>query len=897
MDSTSDPPPELPDELLNIIIRYASFHPRSAVHYREVIPEIVERFLPPTKGIQSLSLASHRLRQISLPYLFASVMINESMDVSRLMDDCEANAQFARLITALVVDEVPDEELECLDELLSYLPHLEYIHLEHKTANDELLLVTLANHQNIKHILIPHFYDLPRPVEFVSAHLPSLRKIVFVGRSGGCFQQTREIGHSIPFAVLLNKKIKEQEKILGDPFWGNREYDLRKLGVSFGHGLDQNTQSGRSIQTNPDTWSRDYGYPQDSDVSELGFYVRNALHQLLAIAGPCFPNITILNLIFAVESMAHYDIDDFIASLREFPSLRQLELLNSYSHLQHREDATPGIVQGAGVEDAASVDMSEFSSPKLPVVGQLDFGFLSGLGPRRSRRSEKCFPRFILYLDKPEEENLAQFLTTTVILSHTLAISGFRYASFHPRSAVHYREVIPEIVEKFLPPTKGIQSLSLASHRFRQISLPYLFASVRIKDSMGVSRLVDDCVANAQLACSITALDVCGVPAKGPVTYGLYESLSRHLPHLEYVRLPERGIARFQNPLVFAVGSHPNIKHILIPSFFYVKSSEFPVTVDTSKILLAGPVKFTEYYDINGMASHPLNIEIARIVLDNVPKLYHPRTNEFMIIPQGWTSYRGLQELSIEMSSLWFIMPMPWIPEFVSAHLPGLRKIVFTLIREQEQIHGLYWGNARSFDLNRVGVSLGHGFASDQDSKLERSSQPDLEVWSRQQGYPQDSDVTELAFHVWKCLQQLLEISGQSFRNLKVLNLTLYGHGRPGGRDNHDIDDFIINLRQIPSLRQLELINAFNCLKHREEPAMPWLYEDSIWDADWVVEHVRSGETPSVSRACSGMIWYMSRIAKGISSIELFYISESDRSRFSAWNASIWLVGSELRGY
>ncbi|KAJ3713842.1 hypothetical protein C8R42DRAFT_683856 [Lentinula raphanica] len=454
MDSTSDPPPELPDELLNIIIRYASFHPRSAVHYREVIPEIVERFLPPTKGIQSLSLASHRLRQISLPYLFASVMINESMDVSRLMDDCEANAQFARLITALVVDEVPDEELECLDELLSYLPHLEYIHLEHKTANDGLLLVTLANHQNIKHILIPHFYDLPRPVEsvldidfskilihcldfsrpsqvsamahpdlqhiqvariscnslrefyprhrtmimprgwtrfvglrelsvemsywpitpmswlprFVSAHLPSLRKIVFVGRSGSCFQQTREIGHSIPFAVLLNKKIKEQEKILGDPFWGNREYDLRKLGVSFGHGLDQNTQSGRSIQTNPDTWSRDYGYPQDSDVSELGFYVRNALHQLLAIAGPCFPNITILNLIFAVESMAHYDIDDFIASLREFPSLRQLELLNSYSHLQHREDATPGIgehsiwdadwvVQGAGVEDAASVDM------------------------------------------------------------------------------------------------------------------------------------------------------------------------------------------------------------------------------------------------------------------------------------------------------------------------------------------------------------------------------------------------------------------------------------------------------------------------------------------------------------------------------------------------------------
>ncbi|KAJ3975931.1 hypothetical protein EV361DRAFT_886008 [Lentinula raphanica] len=470
----------------------------------------------------------------------------------------------------------------------------------------------------------------------------------------------------------------------------------------------------------------------------------------------------------------------------------------------------------------------------------------------------------------------------------------FRYASFHPRSAVHYREVIPEIIEKFLPPTKGIQSLSLVSHRFRQISLPYLFASVRIKDSMGVSRLVDDCVANAQLACSITALDVCGVPAKGPVTYGLYESLSRHLPHLEYVRLPERGIARFQNPLVFAVGSHPNVKRILIPSFFYVKSSEFPVTVDTSKILLAGPVKFTEYYDINGMASHPLNIQIARIVLDNVPKLYHPRTNEFMIIPQGWTSYRGLQELSIEMSSQWFIMPMPWLPEFVSAHLPGLRKIVFTvtrgdsttfrrsypfvigynkLMREQEQIHGAYWGN-ESFDLNRVGVSLGHGFASDQDSKLGRSSQPDLEVWSRQQGYPQDSDVTELAFRVWKCLQQLLEISGQSFRNLKVLNLTLYGHGWPGGRNKHDIDidNFIVNLRQIPSLRQLELINAFSRLKHREEPAMPWLYEDFIWDADWaVVEHVQSGETPSVSRACSGMIWYTSRIAKGIPSIKLFY--------------------------
>ncbi|KAJ3834761.1 hypothetical protein F5878DRAFT_343059 [Lentinula raphanica] len=157
MDSTSDPPPELPDELLNIIIRYASFYPRSAVHYREVLPEIVGRFLPPTKGIQSLSLASHRLRQISLPYLFASIMIKDSMSVSRLVDDCAANAQFARLITALVVYEVPDG----LHELLSYLPHLEYVHLENRTAKNEPLLVTLGNHQNIKHILVPHFYDLP----------------------------------------------------------------------------------------------------------------------------------------------------------------------------------------------------------------------------------------------------------------------------------------------------------------------------------------------------------------------------------------------------------------------------------------------------------------------------------------------------------------------------------------------------------------------------------------------------------------------------------------------------------------------------------------------------------------------------------------------------------------
>ncbi|KAJ3766329.1 hypothetical protein FB446DRAFT_758271 [Lentinula raphanica] len=492
MDSTSDPPPELPDELLNIIIRYASFHPRSAVHYREVIPEIVERFLPPTKGIQSLSLASHRLRQISLPYLFASIMINDSMGVSRLVDDCAANAHFARLITALVVYEVPDG----LHELLSHLPHLEYVHLENETAKNEPLLVTLGNHQNIKHIVIPHFHDLPhfddflwhfdhllRPIKsdinfskilihcldiddpsevsaleshpgfqhmqvarisrddlrklnpmdatmimprgwtrfnglrelsvdissymrltpmfglpgFVSAHFPSLRKILFVSRRGTSFQEVQGVPQ-IPFTIQLNKQIQQEQNKLGIPYWGSHEFVLRKVGVSLGHGHDQKCSNHADL----DIWSqRYYGYPQDSDISELGFYVNNALHQLLTLSGPCFPNITILNLIFAVESTARYDIDDFIASLRHLPSLRQLELLNSYPHLQYREGAAPvtgeesiwdsdWVVGSVKFGDPASIVMVRsgmvwYTSRIARAIPSIESFFISERGPKSKK--------------------------------------------------------------------------------------------------------------------------------------------------------------------------------------------------------------------------------------------------------------------------------------------------------------------------------------------------------------------------------------------------------------------------------------------------------------------------------------------------------------------------------
>ncbi|KAJ3837738.1 hypothetical protein F5878DRAFT_621613 [Lentinula raphanica] len=322
---------DLPEELLQLITVHASLRSRPVNHYHEVIPEILQFFLPPTAAIQSLSLVCRTLRQISLPFLLASVRINRSRTSLRLGEESMANAQFSGSVRALVICEVPDEEQ---DHLRMQIARISFVHApsffqEHLMSFDWDRF-DWKPFNGIRELSLKMGYHpaaLPWLPRFVSAHCPGLQKIEFVDKMDTYFSQRDEPVN--PFVVCFNEEVdQEQSKGMDMLAFNMRRVCVKPLS-------DLNFRLRNSIHPDLETWRPIYEYPEQWDVSDdsdLDLFVRSSLHQLLAIIGTCYRNIVVLDLEFG-DDTSTYDVDEFISSLRNIPSLRQLGLFNLYDHL------------------------------------------------------------------------------------------------------------------------------------------------------------------------------------------------------------------------------------------------------------------------------------------------------------------------------------------------------------------------------------------------------------------------------------------------------------------------------------------------------------------------------------------------------------------------------------
>ncbi|KAJ3842284.1 hypothetical protein F5878DRAFT_607975 [Lentinula raphanica] len=467
-----------------------------------------------------------------------------------------------------------------------------------------------------------------------------------------------------------------------------------------------------------------------------------------------------------------------------------------------------------------------------------------------------------------------------------------KYSSLRPKSVQHYHEVIPEILHVFLPPTKGIHSLSLVCHHLRQISLPFLCASVWINESRGVSRLGDDCEANAQFARSIKALVI---REYSDEEQNSLQNLLSHLPHLEYVHLRNKTAKNIT--LLSALGKHQNVHTILVPRLLSLLHADLS-DVDLSRILLhsldlSAPIQIARFDSLFQ------TMQIARISLNHVQYFFREESMTY-----SWEKFKGVRELSMTMS--YKPVVLPWLPDFVSAHCPGLRKIVFVdkqssyfwrrdepvnpfVARfnehvDREQMNGMA---KQAFSLRRLSVSP----RFEQESRFRDS----LDRGRPRYEYPTQWDVCELDFFVRSSLDQLLAIVGSCFRSITVLDLDF------GSDLNCDIDNVISSLRNLRPLRQLGLSHLYHRL-HREDEPPNWANSHPAWDANWVVEGAYAEAAASVSMVCSGMVWYTSRISREIPSIETFFVVEqglNPTSRSSGnperWTARVWLEAEELR--
>ncbi|KAJ3753420.1 hypothetical protein EV360DRAFT_87813 [Lentinula raphanica] len=259
---------------------------------------------------------------------------------------------------------------------------------------------------------------------------------------------------------------------------------------------------------------------------------------------------------------------------------------------------------------------------------------------------------FVSLLDLPEE--LLQLITV--------------HASLRSRPVNHYHEVISEILQFFSPPTTAIQSLSLVCRTLRQISLPFLLASVWINRSRTSLRLGEEFMANAQFSGSVRALVICEVPDE---EQDHLRELPSQFPHLKYVHLRDK--TTMNEHLLSALGKHRNIRTILVPRF-----PDIPSTVSTNialpKILLhilelAAPMQIAK------VESHFVGMQIARISFVHAPSFFQEHLMSFDWDRFDWKPFNGIQELSLKMG--YHPAALPWLPRFVSAHCPGLQKIEF----------------------------------------------------------------------------------------------------------------------------------------------------------------------------------------------------------------------------
>ncbi|KAJ3964801.1 hypothetical protein EV361DRAFT_941219 [Lentinula raphanica] len=482
-------------------------------------------------------------------------------------------------------------------------------------------------------------------------------------------------------------------------------------------------------------------------------------------------------------------------------------------------------------------------------------------------------------------------MSTLLELPGELVHHIIKYTSLHPRSV---QQVIPEILNAFLPPTKSIQSLSLVCHQLRQISLPFLYASVWINKSRGVSRLGDDCEGNAQFAGSIKAL---AIREYSDEEQNSLQDLLSHLPHLEYVHLQNKTAKNI--PLLSALGEHQNVHTILVPRFPDLLHAD-PTDIDLSKTILHS-LDLGAPFQITKHESHFQTMQIARISIIHVQFFFRENS-----MAHRWGKFKGIRELSITMGYNNKPVVLPWVPSFVSDHCPGLRKIVFVdkqssyfwrrnepinpfVVRfnehvDREQMNGMA---KQAFSLRRLSVSP----RFEQESRF----RDPVDRQKPRYEYPAQWDVCELDFFVRSSLDQLLAIVGSCFRSITVLDLEF------GSDLNCDIDNVVSSLRNLRSLRQLGLSHLYHRL-HREDEPPQWSSHHPAWATNWVVEGAEAEAAASVSMVCSGMVWYTSRISREIPSIETFFVVEqglNPTSRSSGnperWTARVWLEAEELR--
>ncbi|KAE9394704.1 hypothetical protein BT96DRAFT_1022412 [Gymnopus androsaceus JB14] len=215
-------------------------------------------------------------------------------------------------------------------------------------------------------------------------------------------------------------------------------------------------------------------------------------------------------------------------------------------------------------------------------------------------------------------------------------------------------------------------SLSLVNHQLRRISMPFLFAFIRIKaNSTDVERLIDRCVSNKTFAASIRSLCLNENLPKVVLTEAEVKKVDCLLQHLTNLSQIGLGWVSLDKPLLAVINRHPVPTVILIERRIHgmlMRNAHELGISDLSKMVIA--YELIMDYD---EGDHPLKDFLAcgMQVLHAKVKSSKPSL--------GVLKLNGLRQLTLNLDTIGESLNatlLSWLPELTRSH-QLLKKIQF----------------------------------------------------------------------------------------------------------------------------------------------------------------------------------------------------------------------------
>ncbi|KAJ3715901.1 hypothetical protein DFJ43DRAFT_1101661 [Lentinula guzmanii] len=420
---------------------------------------------------------------------------------------------------------------------------------------------------------------------------------------------------------------------------------------------------------------------------------------------------------------------------------------------------------------------------------------------------------------------------------------------------------IPELRWKYA--RSQLLSLSLTARQFRRLSFPFLFAHIEIRRVEDIKNLVDQCALNITLAASIRTLDISvGLREEDVNTLHVLLSQLIRLSQLNWNSIP------IDLPLLNAINRHP-LTAVLMTSMNCLPSSANPS--DLTKIVLkyapivAGSNDYRNAQFDQQLYAH-LNRGMCLLRLSVGQASY-------LGVEFGARRLNGLREIDLTLDDR-AISELSWLRGITDAH-PHLWKIRFL------DLHGYYFINGRTIsfvqsfleDIRREGLEESmslKGFAVTRTTPGSALSSRPINDWQ----------VTGLNLKMRTL--RVLKLAHERFPQTTILTLSI-------GRVH--VDDFMEVLCRFSSLQVVNLSHASHCLHFGKKK--PWTSCHKAKSRRHPVKRVGPVETESA------MIWYTSRIARRIPTIDAFYIEEYGYDEpigsGDRWEVLGWINAHELR--